>query len=72
MFKRERLNFDKEREANLVQFREVSNNITKAQIQINAGQLDLNRTTEARKKAEFAREQLLKENRLRKLRHKML
>ena len=62
VFKRERLNFDKKREANLVQFREVTNNIKKAQIQINAGQLDLNRTTEARKKAEFAREQLLKEN----------
>ena len=62
VFKRERLDFDKKREANLVQFREVSNNIKKAQIQINAGQLDLNRTTEARKKAEFAREQLLKEN----------
>ena len=62
VFKRERLDFDKKREANLVQFREVSNNIKKAQIQINAGQLDLNRTTEARKKAEFAKEQLFKEN----------
>ncbi len=62
VFKRERLDFDKKREANLVQFREVSNNIKKAQIQINAGQLDLNRTTEARKKAEFTRAQLLKEN----------
>lgn len=62
VFKRERLNFDEKREANLVAFRDVSNNIKKAQIQINAGQLDLNKTTEARKKAEFTRAQLLKEN----------
>ena len=62
VFKRERLAFDKKREANLVEFRKVSNNIKKSQIQINAGQLALNRTTEARKKAENARELLLKEN----------
>jgi hypothetical protein len=62
VFKRERLKFDEKREANLVAFRDVSNNIKKAQIQINAGQLDLNKTTEARKKAEFTRAQLLKEN----------
>ncbi len=61
-FKREKLDFDRVKETNLVAFRDVSNNIKKSQIQINAGQLDLNKTTEARKKAEFTRAQLLKEN----------
>jgi len=60
-FKREDLEHRKNVDVNLNKYRDSNIKIKKAEIDIKIGQLDLNKVTEARKKAEFLREQLLKE-----------
>ena len=61
-FKREDLDHKKNVEVNLNKFRDSNLKIKRAEVDIKIGQLNLNKVTEARKKAEFVREQLLKEN----------